>query len=96
MLDLVMVMIMIDNGNGNGNGNDNVMVMVMVMVRMRSCMLDDFSLSDKSELFPLNPVKGSSTFSSSTSCIIMYVKIILVKIVGIFSRSFFSLSFMRR
>ena len=35
---------------------------------LRSCMLEDFSLSDKSELFPLNPVSGSSTFSSSTSC----------------------------
>ena len=40
---------------------------------LRSCMLEDFSLSDKSELFPLKPVNGSSTFSSSTSCRIGFI-----------------------
>merc|ERR1719234_2501085 len=43
------------------------------LVMVRSCMLEDFLLSDKSELFPLNPVRGSSTFSSSTSLISMNV-----------------------
>ena len=53
---------------------------------LRSCMLEDFSLSDKSELFPLKPVNGSSTFSSSTSCIkdgLVKIK----KIVNVFARS---------
>merc|ERR1712192_323578 len=52
---------------------------------LRSCMLEDFSLSDKSELFPLNPVSGSSTFSSSTSCnnIVLKLFSIIMKVVGI-------------
>ena len=64
-------------------------------------MLEDFSLSDKSELFPLNPVSGSSTFSSSTSCNKIDLKIcfdelnvaikgvLAQKIVKVFARSSF-------
>ena len=50
---------------------------------LRSCMLEDFSLSDKSELFPLNPVSGSSTFSSSTSCTNIVVRCVHMLNVGI-------------
>ena len=50
---------------------------------LRSCMLEDFSLSDKSELFPLNPVSGSSTFSSSTSYINIVLKCVHMLNVGI-------------